>query len=56
MLLPSLLLNVATHVEHVMAQRGTPLIAACQSGKLDVVRALVAHGADVDFSDDMVRL
>ena len=56
MLLPSRLLNIAEHVEHVTAQRGTPLITACQNGKLDVAKALVAHGADMDFSDDMVSL
>ena len=52
----SVLFSVAIYVEHVMAQRGNPLITACQSGQLDVVKALVAHGADVNFSDDMVSL
>ena len=37
-------------------QRGTPLTGACQSGKLHAVKALVAHGADIDFTDDMVSL
>jgi len=38
-----------------MLQIGTALIAAAQQGHLEVVKALVVHGAGVDFSDDGVR-
>ncbi len=37
-----------------MLQHGTCLILAAQRGHLEVVKALVVHGADVDFSDTLV--
>ena len=35
-------------------QRGTALTTACQRGHLDVVKALLAHGAHVNLGDDKV--
>ncbi len=35
-------------------QRGPALTTACQRGHLDVVKALLAHGAHVNFGDDKV--
>lgn len=35
-------------------QRGTALTTACQRGHLDVVKALLAHGTNVNFGNDKV--
>ena len=34
----------------VVHGRGTPLIGACGEGRLDVIRFLIAHGADINQS------
>ena len=46
--------DAMTSYDHAL-QRGTALITACQRGHLDVVKALLAHGAHVNFGDDKVR-
>ena len=35
-------------------QHGTALTTACQRGHLDIVKALLAHGAHVNLGDDKV--